>query len=486
MCDSKGFNMTKPIGIDKVEQTDNASHQMDMSADRYASDIAQYMIDHDCTINTAVSKFIADGIKHPRFKLFIGGSFFSSFEANPLAKMAQSVSKVYFGNNPATIRGNVIHLGREKALRHKIKTGNLLPFMECISAMRRELEERWVYMNPNKVANYTKGEIFLQVCRAFRLYYKNYLVNAEDIEVECGYKITFPLEIFEKPENAVHFMGSGTFDGLARRIENRKEVLIMVDAKSSEALISGKVEMNEKLANLNERKTSLLEAINKLGKTNYKFRNAEEKLADVTEKLRDVEEKLTFAKSNGKATTQLEKRLTKLGEEYEKWESNLSSKTIAETQKEIFDVELLEIEELMKPLMEEYMMQKKEADLMECRKKYETQLAYYSILESFKTGRLIDKLRIEHLACKKGTVNGKSVNKPEIQIFEWDLDQDILAETEEKVLTLIKTVEAVMDGLDPLVLYRPNTTTFYGSEFNELIEEVKEMVKNSKNEKMVD
>ena len=34
-----------------------------------------------------------------------------------------------------------------------------------------------------------------------------------------------------------------------------------------------------------------------------------------------------------------------------------------------------------------------------------------------------------------------------------------------------------MEGVDPAIIFRPNWTTFYGMELENLVEEIKEMVK---------
>ncbi|WP_152184449.1 hypothetical protein [Sulfurimonas indica] len=475
-------SLFETTAIKAVEQTDNVSHQANTSADEYASKLASFVLENGTTVTGGALRLLKDAIMHPSFKLYLGGSFFTSFEANSLATMVQKVNKVYFGSNPAMLRGTLIHLGRELALKHKIQTGELLPFMDCIKAIRKELENKFQFMQPKYVGTITKGELFLEVSRAFRVYYKNYLVEAKDFEVECSYNIRFPLEIFNNPAHSKHFLGSGTFDGLAKRVVDDKEIYIMVDAKTTTSPISASVEMDEKLEKFIEQKKLLQTALKEEQKILKKFVNANEKLSEAKTTLQEIEVKLEDATANSKATLNLEKRVKKWEEEVKKWENNLLNFEKSQKTAALIEAEISELNELIEPLMKDYLLEKEAAALKECRKKHEAQLAYYAILESFKTGRIVSRLRVENVVCKKAKSGEKYYNKPEVQVFEWDLTPEALAETEEKVVTLIKAVGAVLDGLDPMVVFRPNKTTFYGSEFNELLEEVKEMVQIKKAE----
>jgi len=475
--------MTTMSAISALETTSNISHTSKISAQDYAEKIANDMIATNSFLTLpSVLKFLQKEIQSPDFKLFIGGSFFTSFEANPLATMVSKVNKVYFGTNPAIIRGNAIHKAREIALKHKIQTGKLLPFMDCVRAIRKEVVEKWDFINPSKLKKASKAETFLEAVRAFRIYYKKILVDSEDVEIEVSYNIEFPQEIFQNPhDNQKHFVGSGTFDGLGKRVVDGKEIWIMTDAKTSNSRISGSVEKNEKLKLLETQRKELLQKISSAEKLIKKFANAEDKTAEFEEKLKKAQAGLADAISKEKATARIEARITKAEAELLKWTENLALKLEALKEVEKFSSELVEIEELIEPLMKQYEEEKSQADLQACIKKHQIQLAYYSILEFFKTGRRVDKLRVENLYIKKSKRGDKLYNTPEVQIFEWDLTDDILEETEEKVLTLIASVEAVMQGVNPKVIFRPNPHTFYGSEFEELMDEIKSLVKNELN-----
>ena len=466
--------------INAVEKTENVSHQSSISAQDYAEKIVNDMIYTQSTLPLpSVLKFLKQDILSSTFKLHIGGSFFNSFEANPLATMVSKVNKVYFGSNAAMIRGNAVHTGRELALRHKIETGKLLPLMECIRAMRAEIDKRWEFLNPSRLEAQTKAETFLEVARAFKLYYKTCLVNAEDVEVEVSYNVTFPVEIFTNEHNQQHFIGSGTFDGLGFRIVDNKEVWIMTDAKTSGTRISGSVEKNEKLILFESQQKELKIEITKAEKLIAKFVNAGDRVEEFETKLGKANAEHEDALANKKATTRIEARINKAEADLLKWNENLSTKTEAVGKLGQYTLELKEVAELIEPLMEIYLEDKAQADLEACIEKHQSQLAYYSILEYFKTGRRIDKLRVENLYMKKSKRGDKLYNVPELQIFEWDLSNDVLDETEEKVLTLIQSVEAVMSGVEPRVIFRPNPHTFYGSEFEELMDEVKDMVRGN-------
>ncbi len=74
----------------------------------------------------------------------------------------------------------------------------------------------------------------------------------------------------------------------------------------------------------------------------------------------------------------------------------------------------------------------------------------------------IKKAKIEVIVrTKKG---------PEIQIFEWDLDDEALDKANNALQMVIQTIEAYFDGVEPSLLFRPNPFTFYGTETNDLLE----------------
>lgn len=466
--------------INVVEQTQNVSHQANYSAEEFAVKVAEYMLTNNTTVTATCLALMTDAIKHPSFKLNIGGSIFNSFEGNSLAMMVEKSMKVFFGVNLGMIRGTAIHHGREISVRHKIETGNLLPFMDCLKEMRIIIEDKWKYLNPKVIGKVSKADVYLEVARAFKVYYTESLVNSEDIEVEKTYNEEFPLEIFTNPVHAKHFRATATYDSIAKRVENGKEIFIMVDTKSTTSKISGSVEMDEKLKTLIDKKRLFNEEMTALEKTIKKFINSKVKLNEANDTFKEVEAKLEFARANAKATTQLEKRLLKWETEVQKWTENLQLKEKAEKQIAIYNIEIDELEELSKPLYEIYKDEKYEADLLDCKLKHETQLAYCSVLELMKTGRKISKLRIENVVMHKVKVSGKSVNKPYVQIFEWDIDDSVLDAVDEKVETLIHSVEAIMDGIDSKIIFRPSKHLFYGSEFEDLLLEIKEMVKNKR------
>ena len=62
---------------------------------------------------------------------------------------------------------------------------------------------------------------------------------------------------------------------------------------------------------------------------------------------------------------------------------------------------------------------------------------------------------------------------PQIQIFEWELDDDTLRKAEDAIQMVVSTIEAFYNGVDSSLLFRPNPYTFYGSETNEFINTLK-------------
>lgn len=453
------------------------SHQTQMSSDEYSVLVAEYAIKNKTTVVGAIQQLIAIEVKKTNFQFYLGGSFFNVFSANPLAAMVSKANKVFFGLNSSMIRGTALHYAREFALKHKMETGKLLPLMQCIKAMRANIEERWKFLNPSLLEKSSKFEVFLEIARAFKLYYYTILVSDECFQIEEGYNLSFPKEIFNNPHHSKNFIGSGTFDGIAKSIVDEKEIFTMVDLKSSIRRISSSVEIDRKLEMFFLEKEKLLEIEKILNKKINKFSNSDSKIAEAKSNLETLEAKLEDATSNGKATLALEKRVLKQSEEVQLWTNNLNVFEESYKEAELVRKELDELNVMMKPLEDVYAIAKKDADLKECRKLHESQLVYYAILEHFKSGKKIQKLRIENIVLSKSKRGELYINKPEVQIFEWELTDQALAETEEKVLAIIHSVEAVMEGVDPAIIFRPNWTTFYGMELENLVEEIKEMVK---------
>lgn len=469
----------KPI-MSLVEQTENESHQAESSAEEFAYTVANRCVKHNEIVLVAIGEMLKNKVCSPNFKLGIGGSLFNTYMANPMDAMVSRALKVAFGSSEQMIRGNTIHLGREIALKHKIKTGKLLPRKECLREMKIFIREKWKYLKPKKEESASLYETFRTACYAFKLYYKE-LEHDECIEVEETYKVDFPEGAFSNPMHSRNFYGSGTFDGLIKRKIDGKDVYVMVDTKSTSQPISGSVKREPTHEKFLDTLSGLEEIQAKQEKIVKKLSNAQEKLDEAMSTLKDVEAQIPEAKANGKATAALEKREGKWTEEVQKCKENLNIFLQAKKELNIIESEISEMKVVLEPLEKAYKEAKNKADLDECKKEHSEQLAYYSFLEFLKTGRRVDFLRIENTVCKKVKIGGKSYNKPEYQVFEWELEDEMLLEMQESLFAVIRSIELVMDGIvDPLVVWRHNKSTYYGSDLDELIDQIKEMVKIQK------
>jgi len=120
-----------------------------------------------------------------------------------------------------------------------------------------------------------------------------------------------------------------------------------------------------------------------------------------------------------------------------------------------------------KPLQDIYDEEKHEADLEACKKAHQTQLLHYAICYMFEYGKTPTRVRVENIV-KHETV--------EIQIFEWEFSRKDLLETQEKIFTVINTIELILDGVDPMLVMRLNHTGYIGSETENFKDEIKKII----------
>jgi hypothetical protein len=466
--------------------TEIKSHQSNISRDALLHGIAKYCIKKECSIDRAIADFIQLAIKQPDFKVWLSGSIYTGFYGNSQDYALTKLIKVNFGQNSNMIIGNIVHKARDVAIQKKIINGVIPKLSICIREMRIELNKQYQYIKPEEIHKSSKLEIFKKSIKLFRAYYKEVLPTNKSISSEVKMEVSLPIEMFKNPENAKYFAMTGIADSVD--IDNNGNIII-TDLKTSGKRISGKVEDKSSILEEYQLETQKIEAqIKKNDKIIKKFENATIKYNDAQKQLIDIEKQLNLVlkeneiikKSNEekskkiklKATTSLINRKTKWKQEVQKWEIHINTVQKSKELKLKLIQELLELNEISKPLYKIYEQEKYEADLEACKKAHQTQLLHYVICYMFEYRKMPTKVRIENIVKHE---------KVEIQIFEWEFTREDLLETQEKIFTVINTIELLLDGVDPMIVMRLNHTGYIGLETELFKDEVKKIIKAIKN-----
>lgn len=381
------------------------------------------------------------------------GSSTSTFLANPLHYAIQQGLGLDFQGNEKTLFGSSVHEAIDYAYKqptHRVGLAirSLIEKALCIyNGMTLEVQ------NTFDIADTIKEAI-----KAFKLYKKEVIPFNRMVASEQFMELMVPLDFLKNPLNEGKIKLAGTLD----RVYEVDGVYELGDTKTSSSKISAKVEKSEELIKWEYKKGALVKQIEGYEKTIKKFVNAEVKINEFGKQLVENKAALEDSKANGKATKAIENKIDKLYRDIATWEENLEDKQIATNAISIIKKDIEKQEEKFKPLLEEYQALKKEADLKECIKRHNLQVAFYAILYMILYGIEIKKAKIEVIVrTKKG---------PEIQIFEWDLDDEALDKANSALQMVIQTIEAYFDGVEPSLLFRPNPFTFYGTETNDLLE----------------
>lgn len=380
----------------------------------------------------------------------------TSFLANPLHYALAQGLGVNFGATDKTIVGTAVHSAVDYAYNNPSK-GVISATKELIKTINEELKNLQIGLVVDVEA--IKKEAF----RLFKLYYNEVLIHNRNTFVasEEYLEVNVPVGMYKNPNNFGKIMLTGTFDRLYKDSQGN---FILGDLKTSAKKISGSVEKSKELQDFEAEIGSLQESKKEYEKLISKFLNAETKCREIMEEKAQVQIAFNDAKLNGKATKALENKLEKLNSEFEKWCDNLERLEEAEKKIIIINEKLLKLQEESEPLFKAYEVEKNKAELEACKQQYGFQVALYSLMYMIVHGIEIKKTRLEIIVKTK---------VPQIQIFEWELDDDTLRKAEDAIQMVVSTIEAFYNGVDSSLLFRPNPYTFYGSETNEFINTLK-------------
>lgn len=503
---------------------------MSKTIDELTYEVAQLCKDTGETPERIIYNLIMEETTKSNFKINVRGSSLINFSANPLHFAIQQFLKVSYGANQNTIVGNAVHDAADYGYKYKMAMKKLPRLGKCVSVIYKSVKDGFQKIKPDLREKYTQKELLKEAIKLFKVYYSTIMPNREVVESEFNFIEEVPVEMVSNPINLSKIKLSGTLDRIYR-IENGK--LVLNDLKTSGKRISGGVEYSEELKSLTDEYKEIKEKLEKLVKESNKLASLKEKLAikkgEYTEtiqelslkvvsninllkgQLKEDEEKLTIAQNENKSTAAIEKRIEKttaqiteneaLSKTYnldskietlflnEKVEATTRSVTklekiiseVLDFEKEIqtfsgvekgieqttqeLDEKYLEIE----PFKKEYEREKHLADTRAAKKQYGLQLAFYAIMYMVIHNVKIDKLSVEIIV---------KTNNPYVQHFEWDLDEKLIVKASERIQTVIKAVEAVLNGLDPIILFPINELSYIGDDTNNLLDEIEAIVES--------
>lgn len=384
------------------------------------------------------------------------GSSTSTFLANPLHYAIQQGLGLEFQGNEKTLFGSSVHEAIDYAYKNPTHRMGL-----AIKSLIDKALCIYNGMDDEVKATFEIVKTIKQAIKAFKLYKKEVIPENRMVSSEQYMELMVPAQFLKNPLNEGKIKLAGTLD----RVYSKNDVYEIGDTKTSSSKISANVEKSEEIKKWEWKKGGLLKQIESFEKTIKKFINAEQKINDLQTTLNEQEIARQDAFANGRATKAIDNKIEKLHKDIAKWQENLEEVQIAKNAISIINQEITKQEEKIKPQLEEYLKSKQEADLKECIKRHNFQVAFYAILYMILYGIEIKKAKIEIIVRKKcGGV--------EIQIFEWDLDEESLNKASNALQMVIHTIEAYFEGVEPALLFRPNPFTFYGTETNELLENI--------------
>lgn len=427
-----------------------------------------------CSVQRAISNLIIRETKKVDFSINVRGSSLINFSNNSLDFALKQFLGVNYGKNENTIIGTAVHEGADYAYKYKMQT-NIIPSLDdCLKAVEQSCEEEFKYIEEKRRAKTSLKKIKLIASKCFKAYYpeisKNEAVASEEeffIDVNYSDNQEDSLLLYKKNVGKINL--TGTLD----RIYKKNDVLILNDLKTSSKKISGYVDVNPLFSQHSSESKDLKEELTRLNKIIDKFHHAENEVNTIKTSLEDKEKELSDNEVNGKPTKRIENKIKSLKEELKKWEEHLNNFKSAISQRDQIIFRLDQLEKLLKPLKREYAIAKTQADLEAAKKKYGHQLAFYAIgaMSTNTDFSNIKRLRVEVIV---------KAEEPYLQIFEWELTDEIIDEIAELLKTIISNIELVLEGIDPLVCFRLASETYIGSETSELLDELKTKLKRIK------
>lgn len=467
----------------------------------------------NCTPMFAICHMIKNAVRETGFKVNARGSSFISFEANSLDYAIKQFLKVRYPGNENTIVGNGVHDGADFGYKYFLETGKYPKRRHCIKEVIESTKKNYKFINPDVRLKTSMRELAVEAVKLFKKYWW-IMQNNTPIESEKGLFMEVPEEMLDNPENKGKILFTGTLD---RVYKNSYGKIIMSDLKTSKKRISSGVEYTKELADLVEREKELLESLKKVEKELEVLQKLQDKQTTNLEILNQVHAELSLMvfsnislleedikgkeaaeKPNEKVIQKLKDQIIEneafakdfklfnniglIGELAEKVQS--PKRLIAKLEKHQgikdseeplnFDdvvqkkikitTELDEVSLEIEPLRRDWLIEVKKGEIEAAKAQYGIQLAFYAMVYMITEKVKIDKLRVEVLV--------KSKKEPFVQVIEWDLDETYMRIAYEKIQVTVSTIEAVLNGVDPMILFRTNSTSYIGNDTNLLINEI--------------
>lgn len=420
-----------------------------------------------CSVQRAISTLITKETKKADFSVNVRGSSLVGFSNNSLDFALKQFLGVNYGSNENTIVGTAVHEGADYAYKHKMETNNIPLLDDCLEVVYETCEKQLEYINPDKRDKVSLDKLKDTAKRCFTVYYpeirKNVAIASEEsFSIDANYSDDTSNSLLMYKKNVGKIALTGTLD----RIYKKDNILILSDLKTSSKRISGYVEANPLFSKYSNEAKALNEEKIRLEKVIDKFAHSQEKIEEIKSFIVEQEKLLEEKEKEKKPTTRVSKKIDTQKTELEKWETHLKNFESAISQKDQIDIRLSELDKLIKPLKREYAIEKQKADLAVAKKRYGHQLAFYAIgaMATNKDFANIKKLRVEVVI---------KTEEPYVQVFEWDLTEEIIDEVAELIKTIISNIELVIEGIDPLVCFRLASETYIGSDTITLFDEIK-------------
>jgi len=444
------------------------THGSSVSSDTLLHEVASEAIESNITPKRALMNRVFKALRAEDIKIYLSGSSFTSASANPMHFALNKFLKVFYGLNKNLIIGSAYHEGIDVCYKYQLETGKVLRLGLAV----RQLV-KYVHKNISKLRDdeeMSEKDIIKMSIVYFKIYYKEQMPKNTPVESEVFLSMAAPEYLLKNPDNSEKIYLTGAADCIFKV----DELLVMSDSKTSKNPISGNVDIDEKLLAYREEKIGLEIELIALEKQIHKFTNARVKLAEMQGTLDEVELKLSNAIANDKATTALEKRVIKWGAEVSKWQDHLKQLQQNTFMAREVSIKIEELDEVSKPLEEIYRDEKQQADIQAAKIAHGQQLAFYALLYMIITGKRIDRVRVENLV--------KSRRQPYLQVFEWDLEEFDLAQAEEEISINISLIEMALMGVDPMILFKANKTSYIGDDTNKFLQELENVVRLKKEE----
>ncbi len=485
-----------------------------MTRDEFLYKVLERVEETKCSPVYAISQMIKEEAQKTNFVVNARGSSFISFEANSLDYAIKQFLKVRYSSNENTIIGNSVHSGADFAYKFFLETSKYPKRRHCIKEVIAKARKDFQFINPDLRTKFTERELAVEAVRLFKKYWNHIVLNTP-VESEKKLFLEVPEEMLQNPKNKGKIRFTGTLDRVYKDVNGK---LIMADLKTSKKRISAGVEYSKQLAILVEEEKSLLDNLKKIEKEITDLEKIKDKQQKIIEEKNqvhtelstmvfsniellnvDLKEKESAEKPNEKSIQKIKEQIIELqgyivdyklidmlallgGMNQEKIQS--PKRLIAKLEKLVDlsnDFEPVNLDEVIQrkirlttqldevsleiePLRKEWLIEVKQAEIEAAKAQYGVQLGFYAMVYMILEGRKIDKLRVEVLV--------KNKKEPFVQIIEWDLDEAFMRIVYEKIQVTVSVIEAVLNGIDPMILFRTNSTSYIGSETNEIIKEV--------------